>query len=159
GSEHIHVINGPTGEQLDDIVEDADNTAVADFITERVRDITADPRSSLHVSIAGGRKTMGFYIGYALSLFSRTQDQPPRVRASPPFESLPASFYPAPRPREIRDRDGHVLDASKARVHLGDIPFVRLRDGLPQSLLEGRARFSEAIEQAQKALPPLALHL
>jgi CRISPR-associated protein (TIGR02584 family) len=34
---------------------------------------TADPQASLHVSIAGERKTMGFYVGYALSLFGRTQ--------------------------------------------------------------------------------------
>jgi hypothetical protein len=36
---------------------------------------------------------------------------------------------------------------------------VRLRDGLPERLLEGRARFSDAVAEAQKALPPLALHL
>ena len=31
--------------------------------------------------------------------------------------------------------------------------------GLPQHLLEGRARFSEAVAEAQKALPPVVLHL
>jgi len=44
-------------------------------------------------------------------------------------------------------------------VHLGDIPFVRLREGLPERLQAGRARFSEAVAEAQKALPPLALRL
>jgi hypothetical protein len=44
-------------------------------------------------------------------------------------------------------------------VHLGDIPFVRLREGLPKRLLEGGARFSEAVAEAQKALPPLSLLL
>src|SRR5262249_42724217 len=65
GAENIHVINGPDGKPLDDILADADNVAVADFITEQVRAVTADPNASVHVSIAGGRKTMGFYIGYA----------------------------------------------------------------------------------------------
>jgi hypothetical protein len=56
GAADIHVITGPTGAPLDDILDEADNTAVADFITEKVRQITADPSASLHVSIAGGRK-------------------------------------------------------------------------------------------------------
>jgi CRISPR-associated protein (TIGR02584 family) len=159
GIENIHVVTRPDGMPLDDILEDADNSAVADFITEQVRAMTADPAASLHVSIAGGRKTMGFYIGYALSLFGRAQDRLSHVLVSPPFESLPEFFYPAPRTRVIRDRSGRAVDAKDGHVHLGDIPFVRLRDGLPKGFLEGRARFSDAVAEAQKALPPLALRL
>jgi CRISPR-associated protein (TIGR02584 family) len=159
GIENIHVITGSDGGPLDDILDDADNIAVADFITEQVRAITADPLSSLHVSIAGGRKTMGFYVGYALSLFGRAQDRLSHVLVSRPFESLPDFFYPAPVTRVIRNRDGQALDAKNACVYLGNIPFVRLRDGLPKDLLGGTARFSEAVTEAQKALPPLALHL
>jgi CRISPR-associated protein (TIGR02584 family) len=157
--ENIHVITEPDGKPLDDILTDADNVAVADFITEQVRALTADPDVSLHVTMAGGRKTMGFYIGYALSLFGRSQDRLSHVLVSPPFESLPDFFYPSPRTRVIRDRDKRPLDAKEARVHLGEIPFVRLRDGLPKRLLEGRAPFSEAVAEAQKALPPVALTL
>src|SRR5262245_32999105 len=53
--ESIHVITGPEGKPLEDILTEADNAAVADFVTEEVRAITADPATSLHVSIAGGR--------------------------------------------------------------------------------------------------------
>jgi CRISPR-associated protein (TIGR02584 family) len=159
GSENIHVVTRADGTALDDILEDADNGAVADFITERVRALTADPTASLHVSIAGGRKTMGFYIGYALSLFGRAQDRLSHVLVSPPFESLPEFFYPAPHKRVIRDRDGREVDAKHAHVHLGDIPFVRLRESLPKGFLEGRARFSDVVAEAQKALPPVALDL
>jgi CRISPR-associated protein (TIGR02584 family) len=159
GTENIHVIKGPDGTLLEDILTDADNVAVADFITEQVRAITADPTASLHVSIAGGRKTMGFYVGYALSLFGRPQDSLSHVLVSPPFESLPDFFYPAPRTRVIHDHNSQRLDAKTARVDLGEIPFVRLREGLPKSLFEGRVSFSAAIAEAQKALPPLALGL
>jgi CRISPR-associated protein (TIGR02584 family) len=159
GEESIHIVNGPDGKPLGDIVADADNVAVADFITERVRTITADPSASLHVSIAGGRKTMGFYVGYALSLFGRTQDRLSHVLVSSPFESLTDFFYPSPRTRVIHDRNGQALDARDARVHLGDIPFVRLRDGLPKDLLEGTATFSAAVAQAQIALAPPELRL
>jgi CRISPR-associated protein (TIGR02584 family) len=147
GIADIRVITGPDGKPLDDIIDEADNAAVADFITEELRALTADPNASLHVSIAGGRKTMGFYVGYALSLFGREQDRLSHVLVPPALESRSDFFYPRPP-----DTD--------ARVHLGDIPFVRLRDGLPeQRLFEGRARFSEVVAEAQKALPPLALHL
>jgi CRISPR-associated protein (TIGR02584 family) len=159
GGDNIHVITGPQGEPLDDILAEADNAAVADFITEQVRTLTTDPDTSLHVSIAGGRKTMGFYLGYALSLFGRAQDRLSHVLVSPPFELFPEFFYPAPQTRFVRDRDGRTLDAREARVHLGDIPFVRLREGLPERILQGRARFSEAVAEAQKALPPVALSL
>ena len=159
GTENIHVIKGPDGTLLEDILTDADNVAVADFITEQVRAITADPTASLHVSIAGGRKTMGFYVGYALSLFGRPQDSLSHVLVSPPFESLPDFFYPAPRARVIHDHNNQLLDAKTARVDLGEIPFVRLREGLPNSLFEGQVSFSAAIAEAQKALPPLALRL
>jgi CRISPR-associated protein (TIGR02584 family) len=157
--ENIHVITGPDGKPLDDILTDADNVAVADFITEQMRALTADPAVSLHVTIAGGRKTMGFYVGYALSLFGRPQDRLSHVLVSPPFESLKEFFYPSPHTKVISDRDGLPLDAKEARVHLGEIPFVRLRDGLPKRLLEGHAPFSETVAEAQKALPPVALTL
>jgi CRISPR-associated protein (TIGR02584 family) len=158
-AEKIHVVTGPDGSPLDDILSDADNVAIADFITEQVRAITADPESSLHVTIAGGRKTMGFYVGYALSLFGRKQDSLSHVLVSPPFESLPDFFYPTPRRAIIYDHSGHSIDAKEAGVYLGEIPFVRLRDGLPTRLLEGGTRFSEAVAEAQKALPPLELRL
>jgi CRISPR-associated protein (TIGR02584 family) len=146
GVEDIRVITGPDSEPLDDILAEGDNAAVADFITEEVRALTADPQASLYVSIAGGRKTMGFYLGYALSLFGRGQDRLSHVLVPPSYESRPDFFYPRPADRE-------------ARVHLGAIPFVRLREGLPDRLLEGGARFSEAVAEAQKALAPLALLL
>jgi CRISPR-associated protein (TIGR02584 family) len=101
GIEDIHVIKGPDGPPLDDILEEADNAAVADFITEEVRALTADPNASLHVSIAGGRKTMGFYVGYALSLFGRAQDRLSHVLVPPTFESRPDFFYPPPAPPPI----------------------------------------------------------
>lgn len=159
GDNDIHVITGPRGRPLDDILDEADNAVVADFITEQMRTLTADPQTSLHASIAGGRKTMGFYLGYALSLFGRAQDRLSHVLVSPPFDLVPEFFYPAPHTRFVRDRDGRTRDAWEARVHLGDIPFVRLREGLPERILQGRARFSEAVAEAQKALPPPALRL
>lgn len=142
--DEIHILRAADGRLLDDIRNEADNQAIADTITQVVRDLTADPDSAVHASIAGGRKTMGFYLGYALSLFGRPQDRLSHVLVSSPFESNSNFFYPTPVPRVIfaTGPDQRPLDASAAEVMLADIPFVRLRDGLQDTLLRPGASFS-----------------
>lgn len=144
------------GTSLDDIRSPADNEHAADFITEQVRRFTADPDSALHVSIAGGRKTMGYYLGYALSLFGRPQDRLSHVLVSEPFESNREFFYPTPATRVIAGPDGH-LDASAARVTIAEIPFVSLRRGLPEKLLAGQASFRETVAAARASIAPPTL--
>jgi CRISPR-associated protein (TIGR02584 family) len=73
----IHVLEDAGGRPLEDIRSPEDNRRAADGITGIIREFTADPDCALHVSIAGGRKTMGFFLGYALSLYGRPQDKLP----------------------------------------------------------------------------------
>lgn len=157
----IHILRAADGRLLNDIREPADNEAIADAITAKVRELTADPDGAVHASIAGGRKTMGFYLGYALSLFGRPQDRLSHVLVSSPFESNPNFFYPAPVERVIFSNgpDQRPLDASDANVMLADIPFVRLRDGLQEALLREGASFSDAVRQAQRNLAAPSLTL
>jgi CRISPR-associated protein (TIGR02584 family) len=150
--ENIHILTDATGAQLDDIRTPEQNTLAADFITETVRRLTNLPDSELHVSIAGGRKTMGYYLGYALSLYGRPQDRLSHVLVSDPYETNRAFYYPTPYDHPIHSKRGDkeiTVDARNARVELADIPFVRLREGLPETLLTGAARFSQAVAAAQ----------
>jgi hypothetical protein len=144
------------GKPLEDIRTPADNERVADFITEQVRRLTADPAAELHASIAGGRKTMGFYLGYALSLYGRDQDRLSHVLVSPPFESQQEFFYPTPGERVIftTGPNGGPLDTRDAQIVLAEIPFVRLRHGLPEDLLSGATTYSGAVEAATRTLGP-----
>ena len=160
-SEHIHVLRDADGRPLRDIRTPDDNTRAADAITAVVRDFTRDDDTALHVSIAGGRKTMGFYVGYALSLFGRIQDRLSHVLVNSPYESHRDFFYPTPKSHFIRvpEPDGRRYDAKDAKVTLAAIPFVRLREGLNSGLMEGTASFSKAVEEAQRSLPPLGLEL
>ncbi len=156
----LHILRSAEGRLLSDIRSAADNEAIADAITAVVRELTADPDCAVHASIAGGRKTMGFYLGYALSLFGRAQDRLSHVLISSPFESNPGFFYPTPQERVIYGPDQQQpLDASAATVMLADIPFVRLRDGLQDTLLDAGASFSAVVAQAQRnlAAPRLVL--
>lgn len=150
----IHIIEDDTGHPLADIA-DADHSRVAgDSIAARIGEFTGLPDCSLHVSIAGGRKTMGFYAGYALSLFGRPQDRLSHVIVSDPFESTQEFYYPPPKPRVIFTRDQKPVRTDEARIMLAEIPFVRLRDGVPKDLQQGRTRFGEVVEAIQRNLVP-----
>jgi CRISPR-associated protein (TIGR02584 family) len=156
-TDHIHVLCDAAGAALDDIRMPADNERAADFITEIVRRLTGDAHSQLHVSIAGGRKTMGYYLGYALSLYGRAQDQLSHVLVSEPFENNREFYYPTPYRRPIAVRRGATTethDAQQARVDLARIPFVRLREGLPDALLAGETSFSGTVQVLNRVLGP-----
>lgn len=158
GPESIRVIPTVAGEAMDDIRSPEDNTRAADFITEQVRDLTADADSALHVSIAGGRKTMGYYLGYALSLLGREQDRLSHVLVSAPYENNRDFYYPTPYECAVHVTQGGkdvAYDCRNATIDLADIPFVRLRMGQPRRLSEGHVTFSAAVAAATRAtLPP-----
>lgn len=157
--QNLHTLQDPNGLALNDIRTQADNQAMADSITEWVRTLTADLDSTLHVSIAGGRKTMGFYAGYALSLYGRPQDRLSHVLVSAEYESHPQFYYPTPYSQVIyaNDHSRKPLDTQHAEVMLADIAFVRLRHGLDQALLQGKSSFSASVANAQLALGPAQL--
>ncbi|WP_372881534.1 CRISPR-associated ring nuclease [Psychromonas sp.] len=47
---------------FDDVKKIEEQTHMADFITGKVFALTQDNNLAIHVSIAGGRKTMAFYL-------------------------------------------------------------------------------------------------
>ena len=157
----IHVLPQADGSPLNDIRSQADNQAMADGITEWIRRLTASPDSSLHVSIAGGRKTMGFYAGYALSLYGRSQDKLSHVLVSADYEAHQQFYYPTPYSAVIYTNDANrkPLDTQNAEVMLADIAFVRLRHGLDNALLTGKSSFSQSVATAQTALGPAHLRI
>ncbi|GAB3375331.1 CRISPR-associated ring nuclease Csm6 [Azotobacter armeniacus] len=155
------VVSTPDGQPVDDARNLEDHEALADFILARVRDLTADPRSSLHASLAGGRKTMTFYLGYAMSLFGRAQDKLSHVLVSPSFEGHPDFYYPSREQAAIRLPDGSRLEPAQAQVELADIPFIRHRHSLPGLLQEvgTEIRFRDLVRLINLGDQPELLHL
>lgn len=153
---NIHTICDAHGNVLDDIRTPADNEAAADFITGKIRELADTEGSAIHVSMAGGRKTMGYYAGYALSLYGRPQDRLSHVLVSEGFEGHRDFYYPTPAAKTIYREGKPALDASEAVVELAQIPFVRLREELPEKhrkanlLLSGRHSFTAAVQAAEK---------
>jgi CRISPR-associated protein (TIGR02584 family) len=155
----IHVLKTADGIPIIDIRTAEENERLADTLTETIRQLTADQNCALHLSIAGGRKTMSFYAGYGLSLFGRPQDRLSHVLVSVPYESNQQFYYPTPYRYVIYTHppESRPLDAREAQVSLAEIPFVRLRPGFDERLLKGSVTFSEAVVSAQRALDSPAL--
>ncbi len=128
------VVKNKEGEELDDIRNSEDNEALGDLITSFIRENAQDASSRLLCSLAGGRKTMSFYIGSALQLFGRPWDKLFHVLVTPEFESNPDFFYKPKHQQIINCRlpDGTVkkLSTDEAEIELIELPFIRLRDKL-----------------------------
>lgn len=161
GEDRIHVIQDGNGRLLDDISTDEENTWAADSITRLMAELTRDENAILHVSMSGGRKTMGFYVGYAFSLFARPSDELSHVLVSSPFESEREFYFPPAKPRMLSIRNGAQANTKDAVITLARIPIVRLRHGLPEKLLQGQASYSDTVAAIQKSMdaPTLVIHL
>lgn len=149
GSEQILVVPDERGQPLVDIRTPEDNVALADFITAFIRDRTGNPSVRLHCSVAGGRKTMGLYLGLALQLYGRPGDALSHVLVSPSeVEGDPAFYYPPKKPGVIRIK-GKALSTGRISVELAEIPLLMLRGKLPAIDL-GKLSYSNLVKRAQE---------
>jgi CRISPR-associated protein (TIGR02584 family) len=157
----IHVITDKNGRPLSDIRTQEDNMATANAIVDIVRKECQDDTSCIHVSIAGGQKSLSFFLGYILSIFAQPQDTLSHVLVSPEYENLPEFFYPTQEQQELRVIDYHTFDervilAKNAKATLADIPFIRLRNNLPDNFLR-EGPYSELIDYLDSALDPIEM--
>ena len=170
---HVLVTPGADKPEVEDARSLADHEALANFIMTEVRDRTASTDTSLHASLAGGRKTMTFYIGYAMSLFGRTQDTLSHVLVSQGYEGANDFYFPTQQSRPVlyrngpkngqavTDSQGAALDAKNAVITLAPIPFIRHRRNLPQVLLQNNetVQFSKLVQLINLGENPDSLSL
>lgn len=148
----IHIITDECGHNLPDIRTPEENEHAANSIVQLVGNLCQDEEMQLHVSIAGGRKTMGFFMGYALSLYGREQDSLSHVLVDSQYESLASFYYPKPYPHLINKNDGTQIDAKDGKVMLAEIPWVRLGLGVPEDLKQQTISYSDSVKNAQLLL-------
>lgn len=155
GPEQILVVSDRKGRPLDDIRTPEDNGAFADFMTSFIRSQTADPERILHCSVAGGRKTMGLYLGLALQLYGRPGDTLSHVLVTPPqVESDPGFFYPPRPPGWVTTRAGRI-HSRRIMVELAQVPLLMLRGKLPTVEAGGRS-YTALVGRAQQDYALLA---
>jgi len=148
----IIVIKDKNDKEIDDIRDSFQSEATADTIISLIRELTKDPSARLHCSLAGGRKTMGFYLGSAMELFGRPWDKLYHVLVSSEFESNPEFFYKPKKEKFIQCRlsDGSKVEISteKAEIELIELPFIKLSGKIK---LYGNT-FTELIEETQSEI-------
>lgn len=133
---HIWLIEDDAGNQVDDAKSIDEQSHMADFITKALLRLTSNPDIVLHTSLAGGRKTMAFYTGYAMSLLGREQDTLSHVFVDDEYEFVRDFWFPTKSAKWVTGKNGQgEVDVSKAQVTLADIPFVRMRHSIDPSLL------------------------
>tara|TARA_R110002167_G_scaffold366450_1_gene597508 strand:+ start:18184 stop:19536 length:1353 start_codon:yes stop_codon:yes gene_type:complete len=146
-SDHILVIQDGDAKEVKDARSTEDHEALANFITNETRKLAVETGSDgcaawrIHASIAGGRKTMTFYMGYAMSLFGRHFDRLSHVLVSEEFEGVPGFYFPTKESHRIEIKNG-VLDSKDARVTLSYIPFVRMRHSLPEVMQDNSKEYA-----------------
>jgi len=148
----IVVIKDRDGNEIDDIRDSLQSEATADTIISVIRTLTKDASVRLHCCLAGGRKTMSFYLGSAMELFGRPWDKLYHVLVSSEFELNPEFFYKPKQEKLIQCRlpDGSTAEISteKARIELIELPFIKFSGKIQ---LHGKS-FEELIKETQTEL-------
>lgn len=151
-TESFIIVKDSQGNPLEDIRTEEENEVIGDTITYFIREKSKDLKARLHCSIAGGRKTMSFYLGAALQLFGRPWDKLYHVLVSPEFESNPEFFYKPKKNKVIERRmpDGTEkrLNTKDAEIQLAELPFIRLGSKIS---LHGKG-FRELVAEGQKEI-------
>lgn len=146
--------------ELADITTAEDNKAAANTIYRVLRELKSQPGSRLHASVAGGRKSMSFYMGHAFSLLADAEDQLSHVLVSEPFENPQLRFYYPPRePRLLNwtDRQGQTqqISTEQADVKLAHLSVLKLGALLGKDWPEkAQESFDFAVKLAQAAVQP-----
>lgn len=139
GPQSVHSLVRDSGQPMDDMTSEADNTALVSTCLRLAWQAARDEQGAVFYSIAGGRKTMGAALGFAAQTYGRPQDRIFHVLVSPEFESSRNFFYPPTPPVdiELRDAKGQPYRKSTryAQVQLVALPFFSFRSQLSADLL------------------------
>lgn len=175
GNIEFHVAKYADGTAISDIRNEQDQVIMADAITSIIRSLTADKNTIIDASIAGGRKSMSFYMGYIFSMFAREQDRLSHVLVDPQYENT-NFLYPTRTSQyvthlfgenkgQIKLVDGKPLDAMDAKdsVLLAEIPFIRLNQSLQNAddtfVAGGALSYSECINAYNLSVAPEKIRL
>ncbi|MFM2346155.1 MAG: hypothetical protein RL654_908 [Pseudomonadota bacterium] len=147
------------GTALADIQTDEHNRQAANTIYRVLRQLKAERPTQLHASVAGGRKSMSFYMGQAFSLVAEPGDRLSHVLVNEPFESVPDFFYPPPQPRPFTTRAGQAVSSAQAQVQLADLSVIKLGRMLGELPARAQQDFDFAMRLAQATLEPPPVRL
>lgn len=175
---HFHIARDENGECIEDIRDESDQIRIADTLTDVIRGIISKDKNNttaIDASIAGGRKSMSFYMGYIFSMFAREQDCLSHVLVNsvyegtdfmyPTVKAQPLAFLYGENKGKNKIVDGQQLDARGATdaIELAEIPFIRLNNSLIDAndtfVYGGKLSYSECIAAYQLSMKPESICL
>ncbi len=139
----FEIVTDEAGSPIDDIRTEVQNIAYANHITrliKRLVDEDPDNITRIHMSLAGGRKTMSSYDQSAMMYFGRVQDELSHVLVSPiALEGCRDFWWPGQPALEVANWSGikFPTDVEAAFVDLVPVPFARLKVPLPPKTTPG----------------------
>jgi hypothetical protein len=158
---------------VSDVRTEREAIAFGNTVTRLIAKLAEDSHNRIHVSLAGGRKTMGWYAGAALSLFGRDRDELSHVLvdhiAGEPeaLEGCEDFWWPTENDewiphRYLRDADGNprLFNARNGRIDLARIPFVRLKHILSEDAFpKGEIDYEAIVHALAESLSAYRLRL
>jgi len=105
------------GSEIKDLWTVEENEEAADQIVRFLRELAANPGTRLHCSLAGGRKTMSYFMGLSFQMVARQWDRLYHVMVSPEFEKNADFFY---KPRTATSINARLYDGSTKKLNTGD---------------------------------------
>ena len=140
-----------SGAKIKDVRSPQEVEAYAQMLLGTVLGLTANDDVELHLSIAGGRKTMSFIAGQIMTMCGRARDIMSHCLIEPDtFENSPNFWWPG--------NDGKI-DTADVQISLHHVPFIRLNQhiNVRDIFREKEPNYSVAVERTNKLPETLRL--
>ena len=156
GETSIRSIPDAKGNEIYDLRTGEDNLRASDFMLAQLRQYTEDSGVELHVSIAGGRKTMSALLLSCMTLLGREDDKVYHVLLPPEFEggTEPVFFFPKKGVKHKSRVTGKIYQGAKVQSELFEVPFVRMRGWYQDKFKTIPPSYRMLISCVQEVAPP-----
>lgn len=160
GATSIRVIPDAEGNEIEDLRTGDDNLRAADFMLSQLRQYTEDSETELHVSIAGGRKTMSALLFSCMTLLGRECDKVYHVLLPQDLEqgATPEFFYPEPGKTFVSKGATKKLKAKQITTELFEVPFVRMRGWYQEKFNAIPPSYRTLVARIQEVVPPAVVY-
>ena len=160
GATSFRVIPDAEGNEIEDLRTGDDNLRAADFMLSQLRQYTEDSETELHVSIAGGRKTMSALLFSCMTLLGRECDKVYHVLLPQDLEqgATPEFFYPEPGKTFVSKGATKKLKAKQITTELFEVPFVRMRGWYQEKFNAIPPSYRTLVARIQEVVPPAVVY-
>lgn len=160
GDTSIRSIPDAKGNEIDDLRTGEDNLRAADFMLAQLRQYTEDSGVELHVSIAGGRKTMSALLFSCMTLLGRENDKVYHVLLPSEFEggTEPVFYFPKKGEKYKSRLTGKSYPGAKVQGELFEVPFVRMRGWYQEKFKNIPPSYRTLISKVQTVAPPAVVY-